>query len=115
MAAAFVTVAQSATTAPLNPAYKEDEFAFYLEDLKARAIIIEAGYDGPARAAADRYNMTVVYVFRAKRADRLKLIYWDGSGLVMAYKRLEDNSFKWPAIKNGVMNRSGFVGDHQLK
>lgn len=44
-----------------------------------------------------------VYVFRAKRADRLKLIYWDGSGLVMAYKRLEDNSFKWPAIKNGVM------------
>ena len=44
-----------------------------------------------------------VYVFRAKRADRLKLIYWDGTGLVMTYKRLEDNSFKWPAIKNGVM------------
>ena len=51
-----------------------------------------------------------VYVFRAKRADRLKLIYWDGSGLVMAYKRLEDNSFKWPAIKNVVMNRPGFSG-----
>ena len=44
-----------------------------------------------------------VYVFRSKRADRLKLIYWDGSGLVMAYKRLEDNSFKWPSIKNGIM------------
>lgn len=44
-----------------------------------------------------------VYVFRAKRADRLKLIFWDGSGLVMAYKRLEQNSFKWPAIKDGVM------------
>ncbi|MCJ8336715.1 MAG: IS66 family insertion sequence element accessory protein TnpB [Epibacterium sp.] len=43
------------------------------------------------------------YVFRAKRSDRLKLIHWDGSGLVMANKRLEDNSFKWPAIKNGVM------------
>ena len=60
MAAAFVTVAQSATTAPLNPAYKEDEFAFYLEDLKARAIIVEAGYTGPARAAADRFGMTVI-------------------------------------------------------
>ena len=36
-------------------------------------------------------------------ADRLKLILWDGSGLVMAYKRLEQNSFKWPAIKDGVM------------
>ncbi|QFS82593.1 Long-chain-fatty-acid--CoA ligase [Roseivivax sp. THAF40] len=60
MAAAFVTVAQSATTAPLNPAYKEDEFAFYLEDLKAKAIIVEAGYDGPARAAADRFGLTVI-------------------------------------------------------
>ncbi|MEO1638921.1 MAG: AMP-binding protein [Pseudomonadota bacterium] len=60
MAAAFVTVAQSATTAPLNPAYKEDEFAFYLEDLKAKAIIVEAGYDGPARAAATRFDLTVI-------------------------------------------------------
>jgi acyl-CoA synthetase (AMP-forming)/AMP-acid ligase II len=60
MAAAFITVAQSATTAPLNPAYKEDEFAFYLEDLKARAIILEAGHDGPARAAAQRFNLTVI-------------------------------------------------------
>ena len=30
-------------------------------------------------------------------------VFWDGSGLGVAYKRLEDNSFKWPAIKNGVM------------
>ena len=35
-----------------------------------------------------------VYVFRATRADRLKLLYWDGSGLVMAYKQLEKSSFK---------------------
>lgn len=60
MATAFVTVAQAATTAPLNPAYKEDEFAFYLEDLKARAIIVKAGYDGPARAAAARFGLTVI-------------------------------------------------------
>ena len=33
----------------------------------------------------------------------LKLIYWDGTGLVMAYKRLEEHVFKWPAIKNGVL------------
>ncbi|MDU9007246.1 IS66 family insertion sequence element accessory protein TnpB [Sedimentitalea todarodis] len=44
-----------------------------------------------------------VFVFRAKRADRLKLLYWDGSGLVMAYKRLEDTAFAWPAIKDGMM------------
>ena len=33
--------------------------------------------------------------FRSKRADRLKLLFWDGSGLVMAYKRLEADSFTW--------------------
>jgi len=47
-----------------------------------------------------------VYVFRSKRADRLKLLYWDGSGLVMAYKRLEEHVFKWPAISNGMMRLS---------
>ena len=60
MATAFVTVAQSATTAPLNPSYREDEYAFYLEDLKAKAIILEAGYDGPALAAALRTGMTIL-------------------------------------------------------
>ena len=45
-----------------------------------------------------------VFVFRAKRLDRLKLIYWDGSGLVMAYKRLEDTTFTWPAIRDGMMS-----------
>ena len=52
--------------------------------------------------AEDPFTGTV-FVFRSKRADRMKILFWDGSGLVMAYKRLEDNSFKWPAIKNGVM------------
>lgn len=37
------------------------------------------------------------------KADRLKLIYWDGSGLVMAYKRLEEHTFTWPDIRDGLM------------
>ncbi len=44
-----------------------------------------------------------VFVFRGKWADRLKLLYWDGTGLVMAYKRLEETTFIWPAIKDGLM------------
>jgi acyl-CoA synthetase (AMP-forming)/AMP-acid ligase II len=60
MAAAFVTVAQVATTCPLNPAYKEDEFAFYLEDLKAKAIILMEGEDGPAFAAAEGLGLNVI-------------------------------------------------------
>ncbi len=42
-------------------------------------------------------------MFRAKKADRLKLLYWDGTGLVMAYKRLEEHTFTWPAVKDGLM------------
>ena len=68
MAVAFVTIAQSATTAPLNPAYREDEFAFYLEDLKAKAIVVEAGYDGPALAAAQRFGLTVLRLVVAEGA-----------------------------------------------
>lgn len=45
-----------------------------------------------------------VFVFRSRRADRLKLLYWDGSGLVMAYKRLEDTTFTWPTIRDGAMS-----------
>jgi transposase len=44
-----------------------------------------------------------VFVFRAKKADRLKLLYWDGTGLVMAYKRLEEHGFTWPAVKVRLM------------
>ena len=43
-----------------------------------------------------------VYVFRSRRSDRLKLVYWDGTGLVMIYKRLEEQGFVRPAIRDGV-------------
>jgi transposase len=46
------------------------------------------------------------FVFRAKRADRVKIVFWDGTGLVMIYKRLEDNRFSWPALRDGVMRLS---------
>ena len=52
MATAFVSIACCATTAPLNPAYKQDEFDFYLADLGAKALIVEEGSDSPAVAAA---------------------------------------------------------------
>lgn len=60
MAAAFVAVAQTAVTAPLNSAYRVDEFDFYLEDLKAKVIVLPAGYDGPALEAAGRHGLVVL-------------------------------------------------------
>ncbi|MFK7868131.1 MAG: acyl--CoA ligase [Roseobacter sp.] len=60
MAAAFITVAQTATTAPLNPAYREEEYDFYLSDLGAKALIVMEGYDGPALAAAVKASMVII-------------------------------------------------------
>ena len=48
-----------------------------------------------------------VYVFRAKRADRVKLVFWDGTGVCLFAKRLEDGRFHWPKIENGVMRLVG--------
>lgn len=39
-----------------------------------------------------------LYVFRAKRADRIKIVWWDGSGVCHFAKRLEKSSFCWPRI-----------------
>lgn len=45
----------------------------------------------------------VMFVFRSKRADRLKLLLWDGTGLVLVTKRLEEGNFRWPRHGEGSM------------
>lgn len=54
---------------------------------------------------ADPFSGTV-YVFRAKRADRVKLIFWDGTGVCLFAKRLEDGEFRWPKVQDGVLRLS---------
>lgn len=68
------------------------------------------GADGLAAIAQhvlreDPFSGTVI-VFRARRNDRVKLLVWDGTGLVLIWKRLEGAKFKWPAISDGVMRLS---------
>lgn len=72
-----------------------------------RPVDFRKGMDGLAGVVreslgADPYS-GVVYVFRAKRADRVKLLLWDGTGLVLVAKRFEKGSFCWPRISEGVM------------
>jgi acyl-CoA synthetase (AMP-forming)/AMP-acid ligase II len=60
MAALFVAAACGATAAPLNPAYKREEFDFYLGDLNARALVIPRGMESPARDAAAARDIPVI-------------------------------------------------------
>lgn len=60
MAAAFVAVASWAIAAPLNAAYREDEFDFYLGDLEAKAVIVMSGLDSPVRAVAARRGIPLI-------------------------------------------------------
>lgn len=43
---------------------------------------------------------------RAKRADRIKLLVWDQTGMVLVHKRLEGGKFVWPQVRDGVMRMS---------
>ena len=72
-----------------------------------RPVDFRKGMDGLAALVQESLGGNpysgVIYVFRAKRADRVKLLLWDGTGLVLVAKRLEKNSFRWPRIDDGVM------------
>jgi transposase len=47
-----------------------------------------------------------VIVFRAKRTDRVKILVWDGSGVVLIWKQLQQGAFRWPPVMDGVMRLS---------
>jgi acyl-CoA synthetase (AMP-forming)/AMP-acid ligase II len=60
MATAFVAIACGATAAPLNPAYRTDEFDFYMTDINAKALVVEAGSTSPAVAAAEKRGIRIL-------------------------------------------------------
>jgi transposase len=51
---------------------------------------------------ADPFSGAVL-VFRSRRADRIKVLVWDGSGLVLVWKQLEGGAFRWPPVVDGVL------------
>jgi transposase len=55
--------------------------------------------------AQDPFSGAVI-VFRSKRSDRVKILVYDGTGLVLVWKRLERGVLKWPPITDGVMRLS---------
>jgi len=59
MAAAFIAIAAGATSAPLNPAYKADEYEFYMSDLKAKLLVVAEGADSPAIKVAEKLGVAI--------------------------------------------------------
>ena len=68
--------------------------------MRASAVDFRKGPDGLVSlvrdAGADPFNGSL-YVFRSKRADRIKVVWFDGSGLCLFAKRLEHLHFVWPS------------------
>jgi acyl-CoA synthetase (AMP-forming)/AMP-acid ligase II len=66
MASAFVAIASGATTAPLNPGYRAEELEFYLTDLEAKALVVDAGATSPAVEVARKLKVPVVELVRER-------------------------------------------------
>ena len=75
--------------------------------LACRPVSMRYGFDGLAAQVASVLNADPfsghLFLFRSKRADYLKVLYWDGTGLCLFAKRLERGKFVWPPIVDGGM------------
>lgn len=78
--------------------------------LAARPVDFRKGPHGLAALAAEVLGEDpfsgVVIVYRSKRADRIKILVWDGSGLVLVWKQLSHGAFRWPPVVDGVVKLS---------
>jgi acyl-CoA synthetase (AMP-forming)/AMP-acid ligase II len=78
MAACFLSAACGVTTAPLNPAYRADEFEFYLSDLRARLLVVEHDSTSPAIEVAQRLGVRIVDLHPGQTAGDFTLRARDG-------------------------------------
>lgn len=64
------------------------------------------GYDGLAASVQQILKRDPfsghLFLFRGKRGDRLKALWWDGGGLCLFAKRLEKGRFVWPRVEEGA-------------
>ena len=79
--------------------------------LAVRTVDFRCGHDALAALVQNTLGLDphsgLIVVFRSKRRDRLKILLWDGTGIVMIYKRLgDDGGFSWPQISDGVLQLS---------
>lgn len=73
MASCFVCAVCAATAAPLNPAYRAEEFAFYLKDLGAKALIVMQGSSSVAVEEARKLNLAILQLVKGERTGQFTL------------------------------------------
>jgi transposase len=75
--------------------------------IATRPVDFRKGMDGLAGVVKEHLRADpfsgAIFVFRSKRADRVKVIVWDGTGMCLFAKRLEQGTFRWPRIEDGTM------------
>ena len=75
--------------------------------LACRPIDLRAGFNGLAAKVRQVIGQDPfggsLYIFRGKRGDYFKALYWDGTGLWLLAKKLETGRFVWPPIIDGAM------------
>lgn len=78
--------------------------------IATKPVDFRKGMDGLAALVTAELRLEpfsgIVYVFRSKRADRVKLLFWDGTGVCLVTKRLEGGTFRPPRVEDGVMRLS---------
>lgn len=86
MATCYLACASGTTSAPLNPAYRADEFEFYLSDLNAKALIVEQGSSSPAIEVAHKLGVRIVdlVVDPGAPAGEFRLVARDGGAAASA-------------------------------
>ena len=75
--------------------------------LAAGATDMRRGFDGLARQVQQVLGQDPfsghLFVFRGRRGDLAKVLFWDGQGLCLFAKRLERGRFVWPQAKDSVV------------
>jgi transposase len=78
--------------------------------LAVRPVDFRCGHDALAGLVQNTLGLDphsgLIVVFRSKRMDRLKILLWDGTGLVLIYKRMGEGGFTWPQVSDGVLRLS---------
>ena len=78
-----------------------------LSEFRAEKVYIACGYtdlrqgiDGLAGLVQQQFQLdpftNTLFLFCGRRRDRIKVLYWEGNGFLLLYKRLENGSFQWP-------------------